>query len=762
MSLICWNCRGLGNPWAVRELCRLVKEKRPHFLFLIETKVCLKKLQVLRKSMGFEGLFSVDPMGKSGGLGLFWKEGGRMEIQNYSLHHINVKISLNDLNGGWTFTGFYGYPDQSQRDKSWKLLSTLHSFNKQAWLCIWDFNEILDQSEKVGGALRNYGQMEDFRRAIHECNLGDLGYTGSKFTWSNKRENGVFVKERLNRALANSGWCGLFPNASVEVLPVTTSDHKPLLLRFNPKIQRIPKLFRYEAYWNIDEECGMVINHAWNSNVSGCTAMEEAHVKLNLCQQQLSTWNRQKYGEGDHHLRSLEQKLERLQRRETPGVLAQIKHIQGEINKALEMEDIKWKQRAKRHWYRQGDRNTQYFHAWANQRRRSNFLSSIKDLSGTLWTNPDDIGMAFTNYFQQLFSTKGVTGVDECIGGVTSRVSPDMNARLTAVFTPEEVDHALGQMHPLKSPGPDGFGASFYQKHWQIVGTGVRKAVLDFLNRGVFDQSINSTFIALIPKLSAALCVSEFRPISLCNVIYKLISKVLANRLKQVLPSIISQYQSAFVPGRLITDNILVAYKALHSMDTRMKGRKGYMAVKLDMSKAYDRVEWSFLEAMMEKLGFAEGWILMIMRCVTSVTYFVLVNGVPHGMIKPSRGIRQGDPLSPYLFLLVAEGLSSMLVRAEMGGQITGVPITAGVCRLSHLFFAEDSLLFGRANFNEWVKLMVILKLYENASGQQLNSGKTSIFFSKNTRAEFRNFLRTSSGISSTSRYEKYRERDPH
>jgi hypothetical protein len=232
------------------------------------------------------------------------------------------------------------------------------------------------------------------------------------------------------------------------------------------------------------------------------------------------------------------------------------------------------------------------------------------------------------------------------------------------------------------------------------VGEEVRQTVLDFLNNESFDPSINSTFITLIPKKASASLVSDFRPISLCNVSYKLIAKVLANRLKKVLPVIISPAQSAFVLGRLITDNVLVAYEALHSMATRMRGRKGYMAVKLDMSKAYDRVEWSFLEAMMRSLGFMERWIKLIMRCVSSVTYSVLVNGVPYGNIIPSRGLRQGDPLSPYLFLLVAEGLSSLLVRAEQEGKLTGVPISAGGVRLTHLLFVDDNLLFCRANFN--------------------------------------------------------------
>jgi hypothetical protein len=167
---------------------------------------------------------------------------------------------------------------------------------------------------------------------------------------------------------------------------------------------------------------------------------------------------------------------------------------------------------------------------------------------------------------------------------VRPRVTLCMNEGLTRPFTHDEVDRALAQMPSLKAPRPDGFGVCFFNHHWDIVGGAVRGAVLDFLNRGNFDPAINSTYIALIPKVAPVSSVNDFRPISLCNVLYKLISKVLANRLKVLLPSIISKHQSAFVPGRLITDNTLVAYEALHTMATRMKGRKGYMAIKVDMS----------------------------------------------------------------------------------------------------------------------------------------------------------------------------------
>ena len=150
---------------------------------------------------------------------------------------------------------------------------------------------------------------------------------------------------------------------------------------------------------------------------------------------------------------------------------------------------------------------------------------------------------------------------------------------------------------------------------------------------------------------------------------------MLANRLKTVLPQIISYNQSAFIPGRHITDNIIVAFEAFHTMAIRLKGKQGFMALKLDMSKAYDRVKCDFLEAIMRKMGFSEQWIQLVMKCVRIVTYTILINGQPHRHIPSSRGIRQGDPLSPYLFLLCAEGLSHLLHRAEQERHITGLAI---------------------------------------------------------------------------------------
>ena len=227
--------------------------------------------------------------------------------------------------------------------------------------------------------------------------------------------------------------------------------------------------------------------------------------------------------------------------------------------------------------------------------------------------------------------------------------------------------------------------------------------------------------------------MSDFRPISLCNVIYKIISKVLANRLKLILPQIISPIQSAFVPGRLITDNVLLAYETLHTMHSRKKGKTGSLALKLDVSKAYDRVEWDFLCGILTKLGFLGHWIRLVMACVSSPSFSILINGKPFGNITPSRGLRQGDPFSPYLFILCAEGFISLLAKAESVGRIFGVSICRKAPTISHLLFVGDPLLFCKASQKEVQVINELLQTYADASGQSINMKKSSVFFSNNT-----------------------------
>ena len=237
--------------------------------------------------------------------------------------------------------------------------------------------------------------------------------------------------------------------------------------------------------------------------------------------------------------------------------------------------------------------------------------------------------------------------------------------------------------------------------------------------------------------------------------LYKIYSKVLANRLKKLLPSIITEYQS-LTKDRLISNNILVAFETLHCLQNCKSGTHGFMALKLDKSKAYDGIDWNFLDKIMRKIGFNEQWINLIMRCVKIVSYLVLVNGEPCSMIHPTRGIRQGDPLSPFLFLLCTKGLNGLIKEAENNGDIHGFSLCWRGPKLTHLLFMDDSLLFCKATMEECGKVLEILNMYEVTLGQKVNRSKTGLFFSKFTSAEIRHGIKEALGVPEIMQYERY------
>jgi hypothetical protein len=289
--------------------------------------------------------------------------------------------------------------------------------------------------------------------------------------------------------------------------------------------------------------------------------------------------------------------------------------------------------------------------------------------------------------------------------------------------------------------------ALFYKQFWETVGDAVVDEVLNVLQGGSIPDGWNETIVVLIPKVQTPESMKDLRPISLCNVVYKLISKVLANRLKCILDEIITPNQSAFVPGRLISDNTILAYEMSHFMKRKRSGKKSYMAVKLDMSKAYDRVEWSFLEKVMIRLGMCNQFVENVMKCVRSVTYRFKVNGNITDSITPGRGLRQGDPISPYLFLLCAEGFSALIHDAEEKGLISGIKLSPSAPSVNHLLFADDSLLLMEATTSSANTVNSILQAYEAASGQVINRDKSSILFSKNTPKKLKTSILQTMGL---------------
>lgn len=357
------------------------------------------------------------------------------------------------------------------------------------------------------------------------------------------------------------------------------------------------------------------------------------------------------------------------------------------------MEEEYWRTKSRIQWQRAGDRNSKFFHSKTKQRRSHNRIVHLKDDKGQIHTEVRDIHSQVESYFQNLFTSGGCDINLNLLQVILKVVTEEINSSLTKDVTYQEIENAASAINPDKSPGPDGMNAGFYRHHWSIIKPGVISHVKDFFQKSHLDPMINQTHICLIPKIDSPSSVRDYKPISLSNVAYKIISKVLAKKLKVWLNKIISENQSAFIPGMLITDNVLIAHELMHSLHTKNLKTK-FMAIKLDISKAFDKVEWEFLIRIMRQMVFTDTWCRWIYKCMFMVSYSVLINGEPTKTIYPQRGIRQGDPISPYLYIICTEGLSQLLKKAIQDQKLHGYKASRAGPAISHLLFADDSLLF--------------------------------------------------------------------
>lgn len=262
--------------------------------------------------------------------------------------------------------------------------------------------------------------------------------------------------------------------------------------------------------------------------------------------------------------------------------------------------------------------------------------------------------------------------------------------RLEASFSEEEVKEVVFSMDKDKSLGLDGFSMHFYQVCWDIIKDDLMKVFVEFYDGGVISKGMNATFIVLVPKKEAR-DFSDFRPINLVSSLYKIISKVLSLRMCLVMNEIVSHSLRALVCGKQIVDGILVANELV---DGRKKSRKPDLVYKIDTEKTYDRLDWDFLKWVLKKKGFGAEWIQWIMGCLFHPHFSILINGTPKGFFGSSYGLLQGDPLSPFLFTLVADAFSALMVRVEEASIINGLRLVWKETVVSHLQFADDTIYF--------------------------------------------------------------------
>ncbi|KAL0298111.1 UNVERIFIED_CONTAM: putative ribonuclease H protein [Sesamum angustifolium] len=280
-----------------------------------------------------------------------------------------------------------------------------------------------------------------------------------------------------------------------------------------------------------------------------------------------------------------------------------------------------------------------------------------------------------------------------------------------------------------KAPGPDGYSSGFYKAAWPVIGEEIIKAILEFFTTGRLLKQVNTTILALIPKVRAPSTVSDFRPISCCNVLYKVITKIIVQRLRLVLDKLISPSQNAFVPGRSIGDNILLAQELFAGYNRQ--GLPMRCALKVDLRKAYDTVEWDFLSAVLQMFGFSGTFIGWVEECVTTPMFSVCINGNPHGFFKGSRGLRQGDPMSPFLFVLIMEVLQLMLLQLIDQNEGFSFHWRCKELGLFQLCFADDLLLFCKADVASVRVFRHGLAEFAKLSGLHANPQKSQLILSR-------------------------------
>ncbi|GJS62333.1 RNA-directed DNA polymerase, eukaryota [Tanacetum coccineum] len=585
-----------------------------------------------------------------------------------------------------------------------------------------DFNEVRHKSERFGSKF-NAHDAEIFNSFICNAGLNEVPLGGSAYTWCHKSATKM---SKLDRFLVSENLLISCPSINAISLDRYISDHRPILLR-EVLFDYGPIPFRFYNYWLEKDGFDKLVMDAWNDAPGNKrNAIRNFMCKLKFTKERIRGWLSSNKSNWKGEISKLKEELSFLDEAIDKGngseELVQKRLII--LNKIQQISNTQMSevaQKAKIKWVVEGDENTKFFHGMLNKKRSQSNIRGIM-ANGKWIDNPVNVKNEFFDHFRCRFDKppENRARIDICFPNVLSN---DQRDDLDRMVTKEEVKRAVWDCGIDKSPGPDGFSFSFFRHFWTTIETDVFEAVVCFFTQGDMPNGCNSNFIALIPKIIDANMVKDFRPISLIGCLYKIIAKILTNRLVSVIGDLVNEVQSAFVAERQILDGPFILNEVLQWCRRK---KKHALIFKVDFEKAYDSVRWDFLDDVLNKFGFGNKWRNWIQSCLRSSRGSILINGSPTEEFQFFKGLKQGDPLSPFLFILIMESLHISFQRVIDEGLFTGINLNTTV-NLSHLFYADDVIFIGQWSELNIDTLVQVLECFYRASGLRINMCKSKI-----------------------------------
>ncbi|KAJ9568335.1 hypothetical protein OSB04_004301 [Centaurea solstitialis] len=684
LNLLSWNLNGMGKASKCKWVKDLVKAKNISLLCLQETKTAIKFDWQVKSVWGKRSteFAAIDLSGNSSGILTVW-DGNLFKVQNSCNMDGYVLICglWLEKNSKLGVINVYAPQDNFSKRRLWEQIrEEIQKEPDAAWVVCGDFNEVRGGDDRKGSILDRNGA-KHFNDFIALVELHDLRIGGRRFTWMNSSCSKI---SKLDRYLVNQRFLDIWPLANVIALPRVLSDHCPIL----------------------SSEFGALVTEKWNANPSGfvsSTKIDNLSRKLKHLKMPIKKWSMERRKQDETDLQTLKSKISSIDLRAEISPLDD-SLVKERVELVAKADDILSKkvsdimQKAKCKWLREGDENLRYFHGCANKKLKNGRIHGL-NINGSWETNPMPIKYAVWDFFDRKFAENHPVRPTIC-SRVFKKLSTEQKEGLEVPFTEQEIKKAVWSCGYNKASGPDGFTIEFVRKFWDVVGNDFVEAIKFFEQHKQIDPGSNSSFISLIPKISDPLFLSDYRPINLIGCVNKVISKVLAERLKLVLDSVISNSQTAYIKRRSILDGPLMAF---------------------------DSLNWNFLDNVYMQMGFGDKWRAWMRGCFSTAKVSVIVNGSPTKEFTMGKGVRQGDPLVPFLFILAAEGLTVAMKEAQQASIFRGVRFNNSEEDVSIFQFVDDAIFVGEWSLYNAKNLLRVLKCFEVCSGLQINLGKSRL-----------------------------------